>query len=218
MIITQHKDFNVILELLKNKKNIFLVGCGECATTCKTGGEEQIAEIKGKLEAAGKVITGWVVPDAPCVSAQIKMAMAKNRKALGESDAILVFGCGSGTQSVKENDRLNLDVFSGNDTICAATVDNEGNFKEVCSNCGDCLLDLTEGICSVTRCAKGLMNGPCGGQKDGKCEVDREKDCAWILIYKKKLEKNRVGDLKNVIQIRDYKKSLKPHQIPGGKC
>jgi ferredoxin len=218
MIITRQKDFNTVLNLLKDKKKVFLVGCGECATTCNTGGEEQIAEIKSRLEAAGKVVTGWAVPDAPCISAQIKTAMAKNRKALGESDAILVYGCGSGTQSVKENDRLNLDVFSGNDTICAATVDSAGNFKEVCSSCGDCLLELTEGICPVTRCAKGLMNGPCGGQKDGKCEVDREKDCAWILIYKKKIEKNRVADLKSVIAARDNKKSLRPHQIIGGKC
>lgn len=218
MIITRQKDFNTILDLLKDKKKIFLVGCGECATTCKTGGAEQIAEIKNKLESAGKSVTGWAIPNAPCVSAQIKIEMAKNRKALGGSDAILVFGCGSGTQSVKENDRLDLDVFSGNDTLCAATVDSQGNFKEVCSSCGDCLLDLTEGICPVTRCAKGLMNGPCGGQKDGKCEVDREKDCAWILIYKKKAEKNRVDDLRNVIQVRDNKKSLRPHQIIAGKC
>ena len=218
MIITRQKDFNTILGLLKDKQKIFLVGCGECATTCKTGGQEQIVEMKNKLEAAGKFIAGWVVPDAPCVSAQIKMAMAKNRKLLSESDSILVFACGSGTQSVKENDRSNLDIFSGNDTICAATVDDQGNFKEVCSSCGDCLLDLTEGICPVTRCAKGLMNGPCGGQKDGKCEVDREKDCAWILIYKKKAEKNRVADLKNVIPVRDNKKSLRPHHIIGEKC
>ncbi len=218
MIITHQKDFNAILELIKEKKSIFIVGCGECATTCKTGGEEQVVEMQKKLEDAGKIVTGWVVPDAPCVSAQIKMSLAKNRKALGESDAILVFGCGSGTQSVKENDRLNLDVLSGNDTICAATVDSQGNFKEVCSNCGDCILDLTEGICPVTRCAKGLLNGPCGGQKDGKCEVDREKDCAWILIYKKKVEKNRVGDLKKVMQTRDHQKSLRPHHISAGKC
>ncbi|MFH1621795.1 MAG: methylenetetrahydrofolate reductase C-terminal domain-containing protein [Candidatus Omnitrophota bacterium] len=218
MIITRQKDFNTILNLVKDKKKIFLVGCGECATTCKTGGEDQIQEIKKKLEDSNKTVTGWVVPDAPCVSAQIKMAMAKNRKVLSEANAILVFGCGSGTQSVKENDRLNLDVFSGNDTICAATVDSLGNFKEVCSNCGDCILDLTEGICPITRCAKGLLNGPCGGQKDGKCEVDRTKDCAWILIYKLKTEKKRTSDLKNIIKTRDYKKSLRPHYITENKC
>jgi ferredoxin len=213
MIITKQKELNAILALLNNKNNIFIIGCGECATTCKTGGEEQILEIKKKLEAANKTVTGYAVPNAPCVSAQIKTAMAQNRKALTQSDAILVFGCGSGTQSVKENDRLGLEIFSGNDTICAAIVDSQGNFKEVCSSCGDCILDLTEGICPVTRCAKGLLNGPCGGQKEGKCEVDREKDCAWIAIYKIKAQKNKLSDLKNIIQARDHKKSLKPHHV-----
>ena len=213
MIITKQKDFDFILNLVKDKKSIFLVGCGECATTCKTGGEEQILDMKKKLEEAGKVIIGWVIPDSPCVSSQIKMAMAKNRKALSQTDAVLVFACGSGTQSFRENDRMNLDVYSGNDTLFAASVDSQGNFKEVCSSCGDCILDLTEGVCPITRCAKGILNGPCGGQKDGKCEVDRTKDCAWILIYKLKAEKNKIKDLKNIIQTRDYKKSLKPQSI-----
>jgi ferredoxin len=211
MIITKQKDLNVILDLLKSKKNIFLVGCGECATTCKTGGEPEILGMKKKLEAAGHTITGWVVPESTCVSAKIKISIAKNRASLSKSDAVLVFGCGSGTQSFKENDRLGLDVFSGNDTLFAATVDSEGNFKEVCSACGDCILDLTEGICPVTRCAKGILNGPCGGQKDGKCEVDRTKDCAWILIYKIKQEKKKLSDLKNINKTRDHKKALRPH-------
>ena len=108
---------------------------------------------------------------------------------------------------------MNLDVYSGNDTLFATIVDSQGNFKEVCSSCGDCILDLTEGVCPITRCAKGLLNGPCGGQKDGKCEVDRTKDCAWVLIYKIKAQKNKISDLKKVIPTRDYKKSLKPHLI-----
>jgi ferredoxin len=211
MIITKQKDLNAISDLLKSKKNIFLVGCGECATTCKTGGEPEMLEMKKKLEAAGKTVTGWVVPESTCVSAKLKVALAKNRAALSKSDTVLVFGCGSGTQSFKENDRLKLDVFSGNDTLFAAVVDDAGNFKEVCSACGDCILDLTEGICPVTRCAKGLLNGPCGGQKDGKCETDRTRDCAWILIYKIKQEKKKLSDLKNINKTRDHKKALRPH-------
>ncbi|MDD5004922.1 MAG: methylenetetrahydrofolate reductase C-terminal domain-containing protein [Candidatus Omnitrophica bacterium] len=214
MIFTKQKDFNFILNLLKGKSKVFLVGCGECATTCKTGGEEEILEMKKKLEEAGKSVTGWVVPESACISSQVKTAMAKNRQALSQAEAVLVFSCGSGTQSFKENDRMNLDVYSGNDTLFAASVDSQGNFTEVCSACGDCILELTEGICPVTRCAKGILNGPCGGQKDGKCEVDRTKDCAWILIYKAKTQKNKTGDLKSVIKTRDYKKSLKPHIAP----
>ncbi|VVB63872.1 Uncharacterised protein [uncultured archaeon] len=106
-----------------------------------------------------------------------------------------------------------MTVFSGNDTLFAATIDNQGGFKEYCSSCGECILDLTDGICPITRCAKGLMNGPCGGQKDGKCEADRTKDCAWILIYKSKLDSKKTDELKRINKARDYKKSQKPHSL-----
>jgi len=213
MIATKQKTFECILETIKDKKNIFLLGCGECATTCKTGGEPEILAMKQKLEGAGKLVTGWAVPKASCVSAQIKTAMAKNRAALLRTDAVLIFACGSGTQTFQENDRLNLDVYSGNDTLFIASVDAQGNLFEMCSACSDCVLDRTEGICPVTRCAKGLMNGPCGGQKDGKCEVDRQKDCAWVLIYRRKANKKKTAELKTIHAPRDYKKSLKPHHV-----
>ena len=211
MIFSKQKDFQLIEDFLKDKKKVFLVGCGDCATTCKSGGREQMEEMKVKLEKAGKSVTGIDVPDTACTASQVKILMAKNRKALQESDAVVVFACGSGAQCFLENDRLGLDVFSGCDSLFAATIDGQGHFNEVCSACGDCILDLTEGICPVTRCAKGLLNGPCGGQKDGKCEVDREKECAWILIYKAKEKKKRLHDLRKAIPPKDHQKAIRPH-------
>jgi len=216
MIITKQKELSVILHMIEGKSKIFLVGCGECATECKTGGEKEILDMKQQLEASGKTITGWVIPETACAAGHIKIAMAKNREALSKSDAVIVFACGSGTQSFKENDRFKLSVLSGNDTLFAATVDSKGGFQEYCSSCGDCVLDLTDGICPITRCAKGLLNGPCGGQKDGKCEADRAKDCAWILIFKSKVENNKVDELKKINKARDYKKSQKPHSVELG--
>ncbi|MFC1755472.1 methylenetetrahydrofolate reductase C-terminal domain-containing protein [Thermoproteota archaeon] len=213
MIITKQKDFKAILGLLEGKKNIFLVGCGECATTCKTGGEKEILDMKKKLEGSGKSVSGFAIPDATCVASQVKMAMAKNRKVLADNDAVLVFSCGSGTQAFQENDRSDLIVYSGNDTLFAASVDSKGNFSEVCSGCGDCVLDLTNGICPITRCPKGILNGPCGGQKEGKCEVDRTKDCVWINIYKIKAQKNKISELHKVNKPRDHKKALRPHSL-----
>lgn len=213
MIATKQKAFDSILAMLGDKKNIFLVGCGECATTCKTGGEPEMLAMKQKLEAAGKAVSGWAVPKAACVTSQIKIIMAKNREALNKTDAVLVFACGSGTQTFQETDRQKLSVYSGNDTLFIASVNAKGDFLEMCSACGDCVLDVNEGICPVTRCPKGLMNGPCGGQKEGKCEVDRNNDCAWVLIYKRKAEKKKIADLKTINKARDYKKSLKPHTI-----
>ena len=211
MIFSKQKDFQLILDFLKNKKNVFLVGCGDCATTCKSGGEDQLKEMKEKLEKSGKKVTGFDIPDSACTASQIKILMAKNKKAIQDSDAVVVFACGSGTQCFVENDRLGKDVFSGCDSLFAATIDAQGRFVEVCSSCGECILDLTDGICPVTRCAKGLLNGPCGGQKDGKCETDRQKDCAWVLIYKAKEKKQRLPDLQRSIPPKNHSKALRPH-------
>ncbi|MFH0877767.1 MAG: methylenetetrahydrofolate reductase C-terminal domain-containing protein, partial [Candidatus Omnitrophota bacterium] len=196
--------------LLTGKSKIFIVGCGDCAATCKTGGEEDVQKMAEFLKTNGKTVTGTVVPEVTCVSAQAKIAFAQNRAALKTSDAILVFACGSGVQCIRDNDRLNLDIYPGCDTLFAALIDQNGSFKEVCSACGECILDVTDGICPATRCAKGLLNGPCGGQNKGKCEVDPDRDCAWILIYNRLKDKGQTQRLKKRMSPRDYKKSAKP--------
>ncbi|MEK6568197.1 MAG: hypothetical protein AABZ27_05645, partial [Candidatus Omnitrophota bacterium] len=108
MIVTQRKPLEEILSILKDQNKVFLVGCGECSTTCHTGGEKEVLEMKQLLEAQGKKVTGWVIPNAPCIAAQTKTAFAQNMPALKDAQAILVMSCGLGVQSVKENDRLKL--------------------------------------------------------------------------------------------------------------
>ncbi|HQP91113.1 MAG TPA: methylenetetrahydrofolate reductase C-terminal domain-containing protein [Candidatus Omnitrophota bacterium] len=198
MIVTKQKPSEEILKALEGKKNIFIVGCGDCATTCKTGGAQEVEKMADLLKMNGKEITGTAIPDVGCASAQAKIMAAKNREALKRTDAILVLACGSGVQTVKENDRFNIDVFPGCDSMFSALIQPDGSFKEVCSSCGECILAITEGICPVTRCSKGLLNGPCGGQDKGKCETDREKDCAWILIYNRLKDKGKISVLKAV--------------------
>jgi len=213
MIITESKPIAEVIDSLKGYNKIFLVGCGECATTCKTGGKEELAKMQVELEKQGKTVLGSCIPDAPCISAQIKVEMAKNMPALRQAEAILVLACGLGTQSVKDNDRLGKAVLPGCNTICGAVVDAKGDFYEKCSMCGDCVLGITAGICPVTLCAKGLLNGPCGGMDKGKCEVDKDKDCAWVLIYKELEKQGKTAQLKAVHPAKDFKKTLKPHKI-----
>jgi len=213
MIISQLKPLDKLLSSLKDYKKIFLVGCGECATTCKSGGEKEILEMKKDLEKTGKVITGFCIPSAPCVAAKLKTELAKNLKILSQSEAVLVLACGLGVQSFKDNDRLNLAVFPACDTIFGAVMDAHGNFFEKCSMCAECVLDETAGICPITLCSKGLLNGPCGGVNKGKCEVDDQKDCAWVLIYRELEKKNKLDKIKIIHKERDYKKSSKPHNL-----
>jgi len=213
MIITEKKPFLELLNSLKDFKKIFIIGCGECSTTCKTGGEKEVLELKEKLEAEGKEILGCVVPKAPCISAQIKQEFAKNIKSLKEVEVILVLSCGLGVQSVKDNNRFGQKVIPGCNSLFIGVVDKEGNFLEKCSLCGDCLLDLTEGICPLTLCPKGILNGPCGGMDKGKCEVDKEKDCAWVLIYKEMERRNKIYNFSKIQPPRDFSKKTQPKKL-----
>jgi len=213
MIITEQKPWKDLLESLKGSTKVFLVGCGECATTCKTGGEEELLKMKAELQAQGKTVLGLCIPGAPCVASQIKTELAKNIKLLRAAETILVLACGLGVQSVKDNDRLGLVVLPGCNTLFGAVMDAQGNFFEKCSLCGECVLDITAGICPITLCPKGLLNGPCGGMDKGKCEVDKEKDCAWVLIYKELEKRKKLDELKKIQKPKDFKKATKPHKL-----
>ena len=213
MIITTQKDFKKILEYLSGEKKIFIVGCGECATTCKTGGEPEVLEMKKALEKEGKIVTGWVVPEAPCVASQVRVALAKNKKALAEADSMLVLACGLGIQSVKENDRVGKIVHPGCDTLFMGEIDKDGVFLERCSACGECVLELTGGICPITRCPKEMLNGPCGGTDKGKCEVDKDKDCVWTLIYNELRKTDKLNLMKEIQPPKDYSKTGRPRKL-----
>lgn len=213
MIFTQPKPFEEVLKALEPYKKIFIVGCGECATVFKTGGEEQIAEIRSKLEAAGKTITGAVVVESPCHSAKLKLAVAKNMAAYSAAEVIVVAGCGLGTQSVQENDRSGRRAFGVNNTLGLSRVDAMNRAVECCLGCGDCVINLSAGLCPVTLCPKGLLNGPCGGySKEGKCEVDREMDCAWVAIYKRMSKDNNFQYLKEFQKAKDHRVDKRPHK------
>ena len=213
MIVSEQKPLAKILESLKGYEKLFLVGCGECATTCKSGGKEELLKMQRELEKQGKTVLGTSIPDAPCVASQIKAELAKNTKALRDAEAILVLACGLGVQSVKDNDRLGLVVLPACNTLFGSVMDAQGNFYEKCSMCGECVLDITGGICPITLCPKGLLNGPCGGMNKGKCEVDKERDCAWVLIYKELEKKKKLQDFKKVQSPKDFQKNCKPRKL-----
>ncbi|MDD2703329.1 MAG: methylenetetrahydrofolate reductase C-terminal domain-containing protein [Candidatus Omnitrophica bacterium] len=213
MNITEQKLFRDILASLEPYRAVFLVGCGDCSTVCKTGGSDQVLHMARLLEERGKTVTGFCVPQAPCIASHIKTEFAKNMKQLREADVMLVLACGAGVQSAKDNDRSGKTVIPACNTLFTGVMDAAGNFKEKCSLCGECVLEITGGICPITLCSKGLMNGPCGGMDKGKCETDRNKDCAWVLIYQE-LEKRGIADkVKQVQKPRDYKKMQKPRSL-----
>jgi len=213
MIITKQKALKDILKHLESEKKVFIIGCGECSTTCKTGGEEDIKKMKEALEKEGKTVTGYCIPKAPCIAANVKLEFAKNRKLIEASDAVLVMACGLGIQSVKENMRTTKPVHVGCDTLFMGAINAENAFLERCSACGDCVLEMTGMICPITRCPKSLLNGPCGGQDKGKCEVDKNSDCTWVLIYNQLKKENKLELLKSIKPPKDFSKSTKPRKL-----
>lgn len=213
MIISQQKPIEELLNSLKEYKKIFLIGCGECATACKTGGIPEVEKMRQQLEAVGKLVVGSCVPSAPCVAAKLKTELAKNINALRQAQAVLVLACGLGVQSFKDNDRMGLAVLPACDTLFGAVMDAQGNFFEKCSMCAECVLEATAGICPITLCPKSLLNGPCGGVSQGKCEVDHERDCAWVLIYRELERKNKIATLKEIRRPKDFAKSARPHKL-----
>ncbi len=219
MIIMEQKPFEEIFSFLKDEKSIFIVGCAQCATVCKVGGEEEIKAMKDKLESQGKKVSGWVVIDPACQSVEVKKNFQANKDKITSSDAILVMACGNGVQSVKESaERIKMEkpVHPGCNTLFLGEVVRAGYFEEKCSLCGDCLLEITGGICPVTRCSKGLLNGPCGGSSEGKCEVDPERDCAWALIYEELKKRGKLDRMKAIQPAKDHSKLIKPRTLTLG--
>ncbi|MBN1226452.1 MAG: methylenetetrahydrofolate reductase C-terminal domain-containing protein [Deltaproteobacteria bacterium] len=211
MIISQQKPFEEIVHILGKKKRVFIIGCGLCATLCQSGGEEQVKEMKERLIAEGKEISGHVVIEAVCHILVSKKALALHKAELKESEAILVMACGAGVQTITELKKTM--VVAALDTLFVGNVIRFGQFEERCSLCGDCILNKTGGICPVTSCAKGLLNGPCGGMHDGKCEIDPERDCAWVKIYEKLEESGELENIEEIFDPKDYSRTIQPKML-----
>jgi len=212
MIITKKRDFKKLMENLKNYKSFFLIGCSECASLCGTGGDPELASMKEALEAEGKTITGTLLPKTGCQTLGTKIELKKDKEACAAADAIIVMSCGAGTQSAVEI-FPEKPVFPANDSLFLGNMTRFQMFDERCSLCGECVLDMTGGICPVTACPKGLLNGPCGGTDNGKCEVSPDIECAWVRIYDRMNKTDQLEDFKKVLEPKDWSAGRKPARL-----
>ena len=212
--ITEQKPLDEVMKYLENSSGVYLIGCGTCTTILHTGGKSEVLEMKDKLEAAGKKITGWMVIPTAC-DKLTKDALRINAKEVEAASAILVMACAFGVQTVS----LYTDkpVYPALNTLFIAKEDTPGYFTEICLQCGECVLGQYACICPVTQCAKGLLNGPCGGSKNGKCEQKPERDCAWILIYERLNKLGELERIKEMVMPKDYSKMKKPRLLEVGR-
>ncbi len=197
------------MEKLKNYRSFFLIGCSECASLCGTGGDPELASMKEAIEAEGKTVTGTLLPKTGCQTLGTKIELKKDKEACAAADAIIVMSCGAGTQSAVEI-FPDKPVFPSNDSLFLGNMTRFQIFDERCSLCGECILDQTGGICPVTGCPKGLLNGPCGGTDNGKCEVSPDIECAWVRIYERMKKTDQLEDFKKTLEPKDWSASRKP--------
>lgn len=185
MIIAERKPIEDITRMIAPYKKLLLAGCGTCVTVCWAGGEKEVGILASQLRLAASKAGDRASFLETTIERQCEKEMVAGlRDKVREVDAVLSLACGAGVQTMAQvfEDKPVLPAL--NTTFIGMPL-REGLWVEMCGACGDCFLDRTGGICPMVRCAKGLLNGPCGGtRKGGKCEIDPEKDCAWALIYR----------------------------------
>lgn len=202
MIITKAKPFEEILPFIEGRQNIFIVGCNVCAAKMRTGGEPEVLALAERLTQAGYPVLGWALPTAACSVRSFEHLASKNEK-IKDADCILVMGCGSGTFVVSSV--TDVPVAGTNDTLSLGGCLGTDASENLCLMCGECNSADFSGICPNARCPKSQMNGPCGGSKNGKCEVMRDKECVWALIEKKMDAVGLIPVLQSVQMPKNYR-------------
>jgi len=184
---TIQKPLEEILSYLGEGEKVFVFGCGNCAAKSHSGGAPEVERMVERLRRHGAAVTGGVASGdgvSLCKLSVARKLVEEHRRQIDAADSYIVLACGQGIHTVIDaTDGGN--VHPGCDTVFGGETVRDDLIVEYCSLCGQCIVDVTGGLCPLTLCAKGLLNGPCGGSKDGKCEVDPERDCGWILIYER---------------------------------
>lgn len=203
MIIGELKPVEEIIRKLRGYKRILVAGCGGCVTVCGSGGSREAETLAHVL---GIALEGSLV-EWGCVARQCEYELLEELFERARNfDTILSLACGVGVQALAEC-LPDLPVIPGLDTMFLGMPVADGRWEERCQACGDCILDLTGGICPVARCSKSLLNGPCGGSQNGKCEISRDVDCAWQLIYDRLESVGKLENLEKLLMPKDWSKS-----------
>lgn len=202
MIVAQQKPLGEIREMLRPYRRVLAVGCGTCVTVCFAGGTKEVGILAASLRMASRLDGQPVDVREATVQRQCEWEYLDALKPQLEGiNVALSLGCGVGAQAIAERFPA-LPVIPALNTTFLGLPVQQGVWAERCAACGDCILDQTGGICPLARCSKQLLNGPCGGVKDGKCEIGHDTDCAWYLIYERL---KALGQLEKILDVRPPK-------------
>jgi ferredoxin len=207
MITGEQKPLAEIKEKVKSYSRLLILGCGTCVKTCFAGGEDEVAILASALRLSFKKDGREIKIDELTIERQCEDAFIKEAApAVADNEAVLSLACGAGVQMVAGR-FARIPVLPGVNTTFIGILEKAGLFTEKCLGCGDCIVDLFGGICPISRCAKKLFNGPCGGSNNGKCEVNPETECAWQLIIDRARESGRLDKLTAYIPPQDWRTS-----------
>jgi len=208
MIVAQRKRIPELLEIINEHKNVLVLGCGTCVTVCLAGGEREVSIISSALRIASKKVGKSIKINEYTIERQCDNVFIENAaEEIKKNDAVLSLGCGAGVQAIAER-YPDKPVYAGLDTSFLGILESRGVWTEKCGQCGACVLADFGGICPVTRCAKHMLNGPCGGSREERCEINANQACAWQLIYKRLKDINQTDKIKNIYSPKDWSKSL----------
>jgi ferredoxin len=208
MIVAERKTIGEILDILKGHKKVLVLGCGTCVTVCLAGGEREVSIIASALRIASDVKGLALEIEEYTIERQCdNIFMEEIVEIVERNDVILSLACGAGVQAIAER-YPQKPVYAGLNTAFIGILEERAVWTEKCAACGACVLHEFGGICPVTRCAKHMLNGPCGGSREDRCEVRPDRPCAWQLIYARLRDIGQLDRLKKVREPKDWSASL----------
>jgi ferredoxin len=204
MIVASPKSITELRKLIAGHKRVLFVGCGTCVTVCLAGGEREVGIASYAIRMARKLDKMPIELKQVTIERQCENEFLKDlAEPAADVEAIVSFGCGAGVQAIAER-FPSLPVYAGLNTQFLGVLEEQAVWTEKCMGCGDCMLAQFGGICPVTRCAKMLLNGPCGGSLESRCEVDSDRPCAWQLIYSRLKSIGQLDRLEEIIPPKDW--------------
>ena len=204
MIVADKKPIEEIIKEIEAHEKILILGCNECVTVCEAGGKKEVGILASALRMYFLNQGKDVKIEEETLQRQCDHEYLEEiRDRVDQYDAIVSIACGVGVQFTAEK-YFSTPVYPGVNTCFMGATEDRGLWTERCQGCGECILARTGGICPVSRCAKRVLNGPCGGSTDGKCEISKEVICAWQLIVERLKALDRFDDYEELSPIKDW--------------
>lgn len=207
MIVASPKSVTEIKDIIERHDKVLFVGCGTCVTVCLAGGQREVGIMAYAIRIARKLAGKPIEIEQVTIERQCENEFIQELAAAVErNEAVISFGCGAGVQALAE--RLpGKPVYAALNTQFLGILEEQAVWTEKCLGCGQCVLADFGGLCPVTRCAKRLLNGPCGGSRPEHCEVDPDRPCVWQMIYERLESVDQLDRLDEITPPKDWQPS-----------